>query len=115
MESAARATVAYVVGIGLIGVAVAGLLPPVAGATVGVLGVGLMGLYALRVVRSGALGRRGLSPAPTTGSFGGGGSTTGDPHTDGGSDGGGWSGDGGWSGGDFGGGGGGDGGGGGGS
>jgi hypothetical protein len=52
----ATALVPYVIGLALIGVAVAGVVPGALAATLGVLGVALMTAYAYRFVRSGALG-----------------------------------------------------------
>jgi uncharacterized membrane protein YgcG len=108
MDSSVRTFAPYVLGLVLIGVAVAGVVPAALAAAFGVLGVGLMAAYAFRVVRSGGLGGGHMYPEGTPGYWGDGSLGVGDVgHHHGGH------GDGGWSGGDGGGGGGGDGGGGG--
>ena len=81
MDSHRAALDAYLVGMALLAAAIAGLGPPALAATLGVLGVVLMGTYAIRAVRSGYLrglpaGDAGAEPGPPDGpggGFGGGG------------------------------------------
>jgi hypothetical protein len=104
MAATIRSLTPYVLGLALLGVAVAGLLPGALSAACGLAGLVLIAVYALQRARSGELGHRhGLGQGPGYGGDGMQPPADGHHQHHGGH---GHGGDGGWSGGDFGGGGG---------